>query len=597
MNRLLRFENLCIIVSSLLLIAHPYAEAKDSGSKEHPLRARAVASEIPANVLNLATASDDDNWDDRFDQLGISGATLAVAVSGTDVYAGGVFSMVGTLSANNIAKWDGSAWSTLGTGSSNGTNGTVLAVAVNGSDVIVGGNFTLAGGVTASNIAKWNGTNWVALGSGITGGDVRAIRIVGTDVYVSGVFTTAGGQSANNIAKWAGSSWSTLGSGINGPVYALAANGDDLFAGGSFSSAGGQSVSNIAKWSFASSDWSALGAGANLDVNALVVGGNMLYAGGLFATAGAVSAKKMAKWDGADWTALGTGFTGGDVSAITLIGSRLFAGGTFTTAGSVSASRVAKWDGTDWSALGSGITGGFVFGLSADLNTGLVFAGGSFDNAGGKTSNRFARWADPGGAVPVELTSFTVKPNGTNVELNWVTATEENNFGFDIERMSVTDPNGIWARIAFVNGHGTTVRERKYAYIDDVRSLIGNRGNVTLSYRIKQIDLDGTFEYFTAVEVQLGELPENILLAQNYPNPFNPVTTIEFVIPEDGFTTLTVYNLLGQDIETLVAEPLSAGVVYKINFNATQLPSGPYFYVVRSGDPANTVRKSMLLLK
>ena len=124
----------------------------------------------------------DINWDDRFDLLGISGTVLAMAVSGTDLYVGGTFTLAGAVSVSNIAKWDGSSWTALGSG----TNGLVLAVAVDGSDLYVGGNFTTAGGVSASNIAKWDGSssNWSALGSGISGGDVRALAVSGGNVYV-----------------------------------------------------------------------------------------------------------------------------------------------------------------------------------------------------------------------------------------------------------------------------------------------------------------------------------------------------------------------------------------------------------------------------
>ena len=108
----------------------------------------------------------------------------------------------------------------------------MLAVAADGNDLYVGGSFTTAGGVSASNIAKWDGSNWSALGSGIGGGDVRALAASGGNVYVGGVYTTAGSSSANNIAKWDGSNWSTLGSGatngVNGPVFDIATKNNEV---------------------------------------------------------------------------------------------------------------------------------------------------------------------------------------------------------------------------------------------------------------------------------------------------------------------------------------------------------------------------------
>jgi hypothetical protein len=112
-------------------------------------------------------------------------------------------------------------------------------LAVSGNDLYAGGGFTIAGGVAATNIAQWNGSSWSALGSGVNRG-VLALAVTGSDLYAGGNFTQAGGVSANYIAKWDGSSWSALGSGMNTVVYALAVSGSDLFAGGDFTTAGGK---------------------------------------------------------------------------------------------------------------------------------------------------------------------------------------------------------------------------------------------------------------------------------------------------------------------------------------------------------------------
>ncbi|MFQ5863944.1 MAG: T9SS type A sorting domain-containing protein [bacterium] len=559
--------------------------------------------------LSLMSHPDDVFWDDRFDQLGVNGAVLAIAVSGSDLYVGGSFSMVGDVNANNIAKWDGSNWTPLGSGANNGTNGNVLAIAVSGSDLYVGGSFSMVGDVNANNIAKWDGSNWSAMGSG-TGGDVKAIYVSSNEVYVGGVFTAAGGGSANNIALWNGSSWSALGSGVNNgvnaPVSAIAGKDNLVYLGGSFTTAGGDSVKKIVCWNSSSNTWSPLGSGVNLDVDAIIVNGNDVYAGGLFTIAGSVSAKNIAKWDGNNWSALGDGMSGGGVSAMAIIGSELYVGGSFVTAGNVSANKIAKWDGSNWSALGSGIEGGLVFSIATSLND--VYVGGSFNTAGGKPSANFARWNDQDGTVPIELISFTAKLRGSLVELLWTTASETNNFGFEVERMvidttkflsknnSASQSNNQWEKIAFVQGHGTTANPHNYSYTDNVQSLISMTSR-TLKYRLKQIDLDGRFEYFEPVEVMVGKIPTNIILGQNYPNPFNPETTIEFVIPNDASTTLKVYNMLGQEVQTLINENLRAGVIYKVNFNGSSLPSGIYFYVLRSGNPVKAERRRMLLLK
>ena len=313
---------------------------------------------------------------------GLGGSVHAVAVSGSNVYAGGEFTAAGGAAANYIAKWDGSTWSALGSG----MNNYVRALVVIGSDLYAGGEFTTAGGSAASYIAKWDGSSWSALGSGVSGW-VNALAVSGTDLYAGGDFTTAGGSAASRIAKWNGSSWSALGVGVNSPVYALAASGSDLYAGGWFTTAGGSAANRIARWN--GSSWSALGSGMNNGVLALAVSGSDLYAGGYFTTAGGVAANRIARWDGSSWSPLGSGMSG-TVRALAVSGRNLCAGGQFTTAGGVVTNNIAKWDGSSWSALGSGMNSyGYVFALATSGND--LYAGGSFTTAGSTDARYIAK--------------------------------------------------------------------------------------------------------------------------------------------------------------------------------------------------------------
>jgi len=154
--------------------------------------------------LAPAAAPGDEQWDDRFNTLGVSGYVRAIAVSGNDVYVGGLFSAAGSVAAQNIARWNSAtgAWAALGTG----VSGTVRAIAVSGNDIYVGGLFAAAGGVSAQNIARWNGTSWSALGTGVGGAAnncVYAIAIGADGVYVGGLFNAAGGvPNTHNIARW-----------------------------------------------------------------------------------------------------------------------------------------------------------------------------------------------------------------------------------------------------------------------------------------------------------------------------------------------------------------------------------------------------------
>ncbi len=160
--------------------------------------------------------------------------------------------------------------------------------------------------------------------------------------------------------------------------------------------------------------------------------------------------------------------------------------------------------------------------------------------------------------VPVELTSFTAVANNNEVVLNWSTATELNNFGFEVQR-SVAESE--FATIGFVPGHGTTTETRSYRFVDAGLSA------GSYSYRLKQVDFDGTFSYSEIVNADVAG-PLQFELAQNYPNPFNPSTTINFSIPQSSDVTLKIFNTLGQEVATLVNQNMESGL-HTINFDAS----------------------------
>lgn len=191
--------------------------------------------------------------------------------------------------------------------------------------------------------------------------------------------------------------------------------------------------------------------------------------------------------------------------------------------------------------------------------------------------------------VPVELVSFTASvlhlSNGNAVELNWQSATELNNSGFQVERKTQeTD----WVSIGFVTGHGTTTESQFYSFID--RDL--NPGSY--SYRLKQIDFDGSFKYYDLSETVIVSAPQKFYLSQNYPNPFNPSTKISWQLAVDSWTILKVYNILGKEIATLVNEQKTAGH-YEVIFDASELPSGTYYYRLQAGNFVET--RKMILMK
>jgi hypothetical protein len=187
--------------------------------------------------------------------------------------------------------------------------------------------------------------------------------------------------------------------------------------------------------------------------------------------------------------------------------------------------------------------------------------------------------------TPVELTIFMAIVSNSSVQLSWSTATELNNHGFEIERSL---DKTIWATIGFREGYGTTSEPQDYTYSDDISEISSSK----LYYRLKQIDFNGSFEYSKIVEVEIA--PTKFTLRQNYPNPFNPSTSIQYTIASRQFVTLKVYDVLGKEITALVNEEKSAGS-YNIEFNASHLATGIYYYQLRAGDYVKT--KKMILLK
>lgn len=173
--------------------------------------------------------------------------------------------------------------------------------------------------------------------------------------------------------------------------------------------------------------------------------------------------------------------------------------------------------------------------------------------------------------IPVELTSFTASTADEKVILNWSTATELNNSGFEIERSHNSEAqNQNWEKIGFVEGHGTTTEIQRYSYTD----IPGSFGN--FAYRLKQVDFDGTFEYSNQIEIELST-PAQFQLSQNYPNPFNPSTVISWHLANDSQVSLKVYDILGTEIKTLVNETRPAGI-HQVEFDGSELSSGIYFY-------------------
>lgn len=224
---------------------------------------------------------------------------------------------------------------------------------------------------------------------------------------------------------------------------------------------------------------------------------------------------------------------------------------------------------------------------------GSVYAWGSngvgrLGNGNNSTSNvPVAVVLDQMGPLPVELTFFNTAVNGNEIRLSWETATESNNLGFEVGRRLKTGVPQEWQVIGFVPGNGTSIDPIQYTYQDKV--VIAG----TYQYRLKQIDNDGSSSYSGVVEVLVGA-PTDFTLSQNYPNPFNPTTSITFDLPVRTGITLTVFNSLGEPMQTLATGTYDPGR-HQVSFNASNLPSGIYFYRLRAGDFTQT--QKMVLMR
>lgn len=231
--------------------------------------------------------------------------------------------------------------------------------------------------------------------------------------------------------------------------------------------------------------------------------------------------------------------------------------------------------GSSWTVQSSGTTNTLYGVVFADELTGYAVG------EGGTVLKTIT-----GGVIPVEFTSFNAKLDQSEVLLSWQTATETNNSGFFVQRKAGSG----WENVGFVQGHGTSSESHDYSYTDNLIE-VNYRGKVY--YRLKQVDYDGSVNYSSTTEVTYEPKPNDYALDQNYPNPFNPTTSIKFSIPKGSNVKLIIYDLLGNEVETLVDEYRPAGT-YSVKFNGSELTSGIYIYRLQAGEFVSTKRMALI---
>ncbi len=378
---------------------------------------------------------------------GTDGYINALAADKENLYVGGQFIQAGGLTANYVARWDGTAWFTLGAqignvvtglavrqekvfavwnpkaiGSSEPMGrvvkwnnpgwiffggpiaGQIFAIQRLGDDAIVGGAFVNAGEQVAVNVARLSllDGSWHPLtrGSGVAGGDISYVRAIAEQagtLYLGGEFTVADTLPALNVARWESSTgaWSALGKGLNGAVRAIAvAPNGDVFAGGEFLTSGGDTLRRVARWD--GQRWNPMLGGVDATVRAIAVNGTNIYVAGDFDTVDGRPMNHIARWDTRtnDWHPMGRGIEGHfapEITAMAVVGRHLFVTGSFTLAGGDSVHNIARWDGSEWNALGSGLNSN-AYALAVEENR--LYVGGTFTEAGHKPAVYIGLWRE-----------------------------------------------------------------------------------------------------------------------------------------------------------------------------------------------------------
>ncbi len=563
-----------------------------------------------------------------------NGSVYAIVSSGTTVFVGGNFTTIGGIARNGLAAVNGTTGAILSWNPnptrSGGATVRSLVISSNGLNLYVGGLFTSIGGQARNYLAKLDiatgnaDATWDPNVNGIEGVEKMSVSAGDTVFFYGKDFTQINGSVSRpgSIAavKGTGTGVATAFNPdgfvpITTRYIQVSPDGSTLYLG---YNSQGVTWSSLARNYFVAlntSDGSAtdMSPGFNQGVFCSAIVGDTIYFGGQFTSInGNFDIQKIAKyvasggWSNPSlvttWNNTSATTPDGDIRAIVYStnGSTplLYLGGGFHTIGitareklaaiKLSDATVQNWDPT------AVIQGALDMRMHiSTVNHKIYIADFTTSILG--TSRSFIAAVDGGtDPLPVELTSFSVKTKGTSIELLWKTATEVNNYGFEIERRTASispplqggDDRGGWTKLGFIAGNGTTNAPKSYSYTD-------NTANGKVTYRLKQIDRDGKFEYSQEIESVISQIPQTLSLMQNYPNPFNPATVINYQIPVNSYVSLKVFDVIGREVAALVDEVKEAGT-YSHEFDASKLSSGMYFAKLSSAGKMQIKKMSLL---
>ncbi|WP_337873144.1 T9SS type A sorting domain-containing protein [Ignavibacterium sp.] len=432
-----------------------------------------------------------------------------------------------------------------------GANGEILDIYSDSSAIYFAGNFTQIDGVPANHIVKWNGTQWQAVNNNFN--QVRCVALNGSDIYIG-----ASTDDITGLFRWDGVNWDTIGIIPSGNISTIAFDDTNLYAGGFFNSISGVTAYSAARWD--GNRWHKMGDDFQFEqIFSLRFFKNQLYAGGTFIRQ-AKNLFHIARWQDTSWISLNGG-ANLPVRSLYAYNDTLYIAGDFSQVGNftggsgIPANRIAIWDGVNWRAVGQGLSG---YCNDVIVKQDIIFAVGNFS----------------GSNPPFEV---IYEWNG----LNW---------------NSMATSNGSFNKIAFFEQENSFYIGGNFSSV----STVGVANNL-----VKFIDSS-----LIVTTLQNDEIkgPTDFILYQNYPNPFNPSTKIKFAIPasslnpfskgEGTLVTLKVYDVLGNEIATLVNEEKPAGS-YEVEFNAASSikysTSGIYLYQLKAGTYIKT--KKMIMLR
>lgn len=542
---------------------------------------------------------------------GTDGEVNAFAVISGELAVGGNFDHAGGNNARNIASWNGFSWGTYGNGFPNGGE-RVYALTVFNGNLVAGGRFEI-NSIEDINVARWSGSNWIAFNNNKFEDDVQALKVFNNELYVGGKFTIVGNINGTKyLTKWNGTAWTSVGGGLDdGDVEAFEIYKNTLVVGGNFRETGtGLYVDRIAVWT--GSSWQRMITGMNDRVMALHTvnsSDTILYSAGEFTSAGGKWSNFSAKWGSFSTITIsgnvkhegsGSPVSGGKVKAVRYdVVTReviVIDSAAITVTGNYTLTKVPRNDpdvrilafpdDEDALADSSFVPTYFpnvllwsdaqVINTTANqININIIVKNRIFsDNppAYGISGSVFLNILPPpvgSTYVPYWKNSFIyIEQNGAIV-----TFTQSN----ELRQYS----------IGGLAPGNYNIRVMRLGYEYETRQVVIGSQNLTENFTLDTLNVIGITNISSNV-------PDDYLLKQNYPNPFNPVTNIEFSVPKASLVKISVYNILGKEIGILANENFQPGV-YRIDFNASNLPSGVYFYRLQAESYSET--KKMILVK